>query len=62
MEILDNLPIATLSFLALIVGALIALATGSLDFQQFAISVGAGSVGIAGVGEVRNRAGRGIKK
>jgi hypothetical protein len=62
MSVLDDLPVATLTSLALIIGALIALINGSIDFQEFAVSLGAGVGGLGVLGVARSQSGKGIRR
>ena len=62
MNILDNLPVATIVTLVGIVGALIALINGSIDFEQFMVSIGALSGGAGVVGIARAQSGKGLRK
>jgi len=62
MSILDDVPVATLSFIA---GAVIAvIAYLSNDLSAFEALAAVGIVGFGGgkVGEARNGAGRGVKR
>ncbi len=61
MSILDRIPLATVVALAGIVGAIIALANGSIDFEQFMVSIGAVTGGAGVLGHARNGAGRGTR-
>ena len=62
MSFLDNLPIATIVTLAGIVGAIIALINGSIDFQEFMVSIGALAGGAGVLGVARAQSGRGLRK
>lgn len=59
---LDNLPLATIITLVGIAGAIYALIAGSIDFQQFMVSIGAVSGGAGVVGIARAQSGKGIRK
>ena len=62
MSFLDNMPVATLISMAAIIGGIIALINGSIDFEQFMVAIGA-TVGGSGVlGVARAASGKGIKK
>ena len=61
MKILDNLPLASIAFLAIVVAGFYCLITGSIDFQEFGVALGIGGAGTAAVGEVRTRAGKGVR-
>jgi hypothetical protein len=58
----DNIPLATVIALAAIVGGIIALISGSIDYQEFLIGIGVTTGGAGVLGEARNRAGRGLKR
>ncbi len=62
MSFLDNLPLGTIITLAGIVGGIIALANGSIDFQEFLLAIGVNSAGAGLIGQARNAAGKGIRK
>lgn len=62
MTFLDNLPVATLVTIAGIIGALIALANGSIDFQAFLIGIGALSGGAGALGYARATSGKGVRR
>lgn len=62
MAFLNDLPLATLISLAGIVGAVIALINGSLDYEQFMLAIGATTAGAGVLGHARNGAGRGLRK
>jgi hypothetical protein len=59
---LDNIALASLVTVAGIVGGVIALAQGSIDFEQFLIGIGALSGGAGVLGHARTQAGKGLKK
>lgn len=61
LDFLDNLPIATLAFLAGAVGSVIALANGSIDYQAFLVGLGALGGGAGALGYARTYAGKGVK-
>ncbi len=58
---LDNLPIATIVTLVGIAGAIYALIAGSIDFQQFMVSIGALSGGAGVLGIARAQSGKGVR-
>jgi len=60
-SLLDRVPLATIVSIAGIIGAIIALANGSIDFQAFLVSIGAVTGGAGVLGVARNQAGRGVK-
>ncbi len=62
MSVLDNLPIATIVTLVGIVGAIIALANGSIEFQEFMTSIGVLSGGAGVLGYARAQSGKGVSK
>lgn len=62
MKILDDLPLATLTFIAGIVLTVIAYCSNDIGFQQALIALGVLGGGTAGVGYVRNQAGKGIRR
>jgi hypothetical protein len=53
---LADLPVASLTFLASVVGGLIALSNGSIDFTEFQIGLGATGVGTGILGAARVQA------
>jgi hypothetical protein len=57
---LNDLPVATLVAIAAIVGGIIALINGSIDFDQFLIGIGATTAGAGVLGHARNGAGHGV--
>lgn len=61
MSILDNLPVSTLLAIAAVVGGIIALANGSIDYQQFLIGIGASTAGIGVLGKARADSGKSTK-
>ena len=61
MSVLDNLPVATLIALAAIVGGIIALANGSIDFEQFLVGIGASTAGAGVLGGARAVSGKGVR-
>lgn len=58
---LDNIPLASVIAIAAIVGGVIALIDGSIDFEQFLVGIGATTAGAGVLGEARNRAGKGVR-
>jgi len=58
---LDDLPLASVIAIAAIVGGVIALIDGSIDFEQFLVGIGATTAGAGVLGEARNRAGKGVR-
>lgn len=62
LSLLDDLPIATLAFIAGAVGSIIALATGSIDYQAFLIGLGAFGGGTGALGYARAQSGKGLRK
>jgi curli biogenesis system outer membrane secretion channel CsgG len=61
MALLDDLPLATVAFIAIVLAGFYALVTGEITFLEFGAAVGAGGVGTAGVGKVRNDANKGTR-
>lgn len=59
---LDNIPLASVIAIAAIVGGIIALIDGSIDFEQFLVGIGATTAGAGVLGEARNRAGKGVRR
>lgn len=59
---LDDLPLASVIAIAAIVGGIIALIDGSIDFEQFLVGIGATTAGAGVLGEARNRAGKGVRR
>ena len=62
MTFLDNLPLGTIITLVGIVGAIIALANGSIDFETFMVAIGANSAGAGVIGIARAQSGKGIRR
>lgn len=62
MSFLDNIPLATLVSIAGIIGAIIALANGSIDFDTFSKSIGAIVGGSGLLGLARAASGKGVTK
>lgn len=62
MQFLNTLPLATVSFLAILAAGLYCLIDGQITFEEFGVAVGAGGVGTAALGHVRNNAGKGIRR
>jgi hypothetical protein len=58
---LDNLPLATIITLVGVAGAIYALIAGSIDFEQFMVSIGAVSGGAGVVGIARAQSGKGTR-
>ena len=56
LNALNQLPVATLIALAAIVGGLIALANGDIDYQEYMIGIGAASAGAGVLGSARVQA------
>lgn len=61
MSFLNDIPLATVIAVASIIGGVIALANGSIDFQEFLIGIGAASAGAGVLGHARNGAGHGVR-
>ena len=61
-DLLDHLPIATLVFLAGAVGSVIALAAGSIDYQEFLVGLGVLGGGTGALGYARAQSGKGLKR
>lgn len=57
---LNNIPVATLVSIAAIIGGIIALANGSIDFEGFLVGIGATTAGAGVLGHARNGAGHGV--
>ncbi len=53
MSFLDQLPLGSLITIAAIIGGIIALAQGTVDFEQFMVSIGAVSGGAGLIGGAR---------
>ena len=61
MTWLDNLPVATIIALAAIIGGIIALANGSIDFDQFLVGIGASTAGAGVLGKARADSGKSVR-
>ena len=61
MGILDKLPFATIAALAGIAVTVVAYLSHDISFDKALLYLGAYQVGVAAVGEVRNRAGKGLR-
>jgi hypothetical protein len=59
---LDNVPVATLLTIAAIVGGIIALISGDINYPELLIGIGATTAGSGVLGEARNRAGKGLRR
>jgi hypothetical protein len=62
MSLLDNVPVATLSFIAGVVVSFVAYLNGDLTVQEALVAVGAVGGGAGVIGHARNGAGRGVKR
>lgn len=62
LDFLDHLPVATLAFLVGAVGSVIALANGSIDYQQFLVGLGVLGGGVGVLGYARAQSGKGNRK
>lgn len=60
MKFLDQLPLASIAFLAIVVAGFYCLIDGQISFDEFGAAIGAGGVGTAALGYVRNAAGKGF--
>lgn len=61
MNVLNDIPLASIIAVAAVIGGLIALASGDINYQEFLIGIGATTAGAGVLGEARNRAGRGVR-
>jgi hypothetical protein len=59
---LADIPVATLTFIGVIVGGLICLANETIGFVEFTAALALAGGGSYGIGKVRNEAGKGIKR
>ena len=62
MDLFDDVPVATLSFIASAVVAVIAYVNNDLTAFEALAAVGVVGFGAGKVGEARNQAGRGLKR
>jgi hypothetical protein len=62
MNLLDNLPLASLLTVAAIVGGVIALIQGEVSFEEFLISLGAFTGGAGLLGVARAQSGKGVRR
>lgn len=62
MNLLDNVPVATIVSILGIIGAIIALCNGSMDFDEFSKAVGAIVGGSGLLGLARAASGKGLAK
>lgn len=58
---LDDIPVATVTFIAGIVLTIIAYISNEIDYLQATAAIGFTGAGSFGIGYVRNQAGRGVK-
>lgn len=61
-EILDEARIGTYITLLGAIGALIALATGEIDFLEFAAALGLSGIGGGAIGKARADSGHGVRR
>jgi hypothetical protein len=61
MDILDDLPVATLSFIAICVLTILAYISKEISYIEAMASVALGGGASFGIGKVRNEAGKGIR-
>jgi hypothetical protein len=59
---LDDIPVASVTFIAGIVLIVIAYLSDDIDFMEAMLCLGLDGAGSFGIGYVRNQAGRGIRK
>jgi hypothetical protein len=62
VDFLDDLPVATITFLATIVLVIVGYVSDDISFQTAFECLALGGVGSFGIGHVRNGAGRGLRK
>lgn len=62
MAFLDNIPLASILAIAGIVGALIALVVGDIEFDQFMLAIGATTGGAGVLGVARAQSGKGVRR
>jgi hypothetical protein len=60
LSFLNNIPLASVIAVAAVIGGIIALANGSIDFQEFLVGIGATTAGAGVLGHARNGAGHGV--
>jgi hypothetical protein len=61
LELLNKLPLASVLAVLAAVGGVIALASGSISYDEFLIGLGVTTGGAGVLGEARNRAGHGVR-
>ena len=61
MHLLDDPPLASIAFVAVVLAGFYCLVTGEISFLEFGAAVGAGGVGTGAIGKVRNDAGKGSR-
>ena len=61
-QFLSDLPLGTISFLAVLAAGFYCLIDGSITYEEFGLAVGAGGVGSAAIGHVRNQVGKGTRR
>ena len=62
MKILDDLPLASIVFIAGVVLTVIAYISNDVSYQDALVSLGVLGGGTGALGYVRNQSGRGVKK
>jgi hypothetical protein len=62
MKFLDDLPLASLTFIAGVVLTVIAYVSNDVGYQDALVALGALGGGTGALGYVRNQAGRGLRK
>jgi hypothetical protein len=61
MDILDDLPVATLTYIAGIVLAVVGYVSNDINLQEAFIALGVLGGGTGAIGYVRNQAGKGVR-
>jgi len=62
LSFLDDIPMATVIAIAGIIGSIIALIAGDIDFDNFMLAIGATTAGAGVLGVARNQAGKGLRQ
>lgn len=61
-DFLNDIPLATLVFIGVIVGGIICLANETISYVEFTAALALGGGGSYGIGKVRNEAGKGVHR
>lgn len=60
-DLLDKVPLASVLTVLAALGGVYCLITGQITYDEFLTGLGVSTAGIAGLGYVRNQAGKGIR-